>query len=79
MYVSDGDWQMRTVKEWTVDAVSALLLTLSLIILLSLLTYRVDAKTFAPVQEHAVVLMPGAVADGSIRGAAYLARAQPQH
>ena len=59
---------MRTVNEWTVDVVSALLLTLSLMILLSLLTYRVNAKTFVPVQEHAVVLRPGALADGSIRG-----------
>jgi hypothetical protein len=57
MYVSDGDWQMRTVNEWTVDTVSALLLTLSLIILLSVLTYRVDPKASAPVQAHAVALM----------------------
>jgi hypothetical protein len=44
---------MRTVNEWTVDAVSALLLTLSLSIsvtfLLTLTTYRVDAQTSAPV------------------------------
>src|ERR1700730_7254013 len=48
---------MRTVKEWTVVAVSALSLTL--------MTCRVDAQTSAPVQARNVVLVHGAWADGS--------------
>jgi hypothetical protein len=44
---------MRTVNEWIVDAVSTLLLALSFMLLLSLvltlMTYRVDAKTWSPV------------------------------
>jgi hypothetical protein len=56
---------MRTVNEWTVDAVSALMLTLSLTILLSLLTSRVDAKKSAPVQAPNVALAHRAWAGGS--------------
>src|SRR6202051_1760650 len=48
---------MRTVKEWTVVAVS----TLSL----ALMTCRVSAQTSAPVQARNVVLVHGAWADGS--------------
>src|SRR6266700_5788290 len=48
---------MRTVKEWTVVAVS----TLSL----ALMTCRVNAQTSAPVQARNVVLVHGAWADGS--------------
>src|SRR3981081_3253294 len=48
---------MRTVKEWTVIAVSTLSLTL--------MTCRVDAQTSAPVQARNVVLVHGAWADGS--------------
>ena len=48
---------MRTVKEWTVVAVS----TLSL----SLMTCRVDAQTADPVKARNVVLVHGAWADGS--------------
>ena len=44
---------MRTVNEWIVNAVSALLLTLSFMLMLSLVltlvTYRVDARTGSPV------------------------------
>src|ERR1700744_43893 len=48
---------MRTVKEWTVIAVSALSLTL--------MTCRVDAQTADPVKVRNVVLVHGAWADGS--------------
>src|ERR1700681_4815294 len=48
---------MRTVKEWTVVAVS----TLSL----ALMTCRVSAQTSSPVQARNVVLVHGAWADGS--------------
>src|SRR5882757_1746314 len=48
---------MRTVKEWTVVAVSTLSLTL--------MTCRVDAQTSPPVQARNVVLVHGAWADGS--------------
>src|SRR3982074_2664467 len=48
---------MRTVKEWTVVAVSTLSLTL--------MTCRVDAQASAPVQARNVVLVHGAWADGS--------------
>src|SRR5580698_10888923 len=48
---------MRTVKEWTVIAVSALSLTL--------MTCRVDAQTADPVKARNVVLVHGAWADGS--------------
>src|SRR5712672_1187540 len=48
---------MRTVKEWTVVAVSTLSLTL--------MTCRVNAQTSAPVQARNVVLVHGAWADGS--------------
>ena len=51
---------MRTVKEWTVVAVS----TLSL----SLMTCRVDAQTADPVKARNVVLVHGAWADGSSWG-----------
>ena len=44
---------MRTVNEWIVDAVSTLLLTISFMLLcslvLTLMTYRVDAKAWSPV------------------------------
>ena len=44
---------MRTVNEWIVDAVSTLLLTISFMLMLSLvltlMTYRVDAKSWSPV------------------------------
>lgn len=44
---------MRTVNERIVDAVSTLLLTLSfmlsLSLVLTLMTYRIDAKTWSPV------------------------------
>ena len=44
---------MRTVNEWIVDAVSTLLLTISFLLLcslvLTLMTYRVDAKSWSPV------------------------------
>lgn len=39
---------MRKVNEWIVDAVSALLLSLSLLILLTLTKYFVGARTFVP-------------------------------
>src|SRR5580692_5183059 len=48
---------MRTVKEWTVIAVSALSLTL--------MTGRVDAQSADPVKANNVVLVHGAWADGS--------------
>src|SRR5882762_4114965 len=48
---------MRTVKEWTVVAVS----TLSL----ALMTCRVNAQTSSPVQARNVVLVHGAWADSS--------------
>ena len=48
---------MRTVKEWTVIAVSALSLTL--------MTCRVDAQAADPVKARNVVLVHGAWADGS--------------
>src|SRR5882672_3144692 len=48
---------MRTVKEWTVVAVS----TLSL----ALMTCRVNAQTSSPVQARNIVLVHGAWADGS--------------
>src|ERR1700691_1176457 len=48
---------MRTVKEWTVVAVS----TLSL----ALMTGRVNAQTSSPVQARNIVLVHGAWADGS--------------
>ena len=48
---------MRTVKEWTVIAVSALSL--------ALMTCRVDAQTADPVKARNVVLVHGAWADGS--------------
>ena len=44
---------MRTVNEKIVDAISTLLLTLSLMLSLSLvltlMTYRIDVKTWSPV------------------------------
>ena len=44
---------MKTVNEWIVDAVSTLLLTISFLLLcslvLTLMTYRVDAKSWSPV------------------------------
>jgi hypothetical protein len=44
---------MKTVNEWIVDAVNTLLLTVSFMLLLSLvltlMTYRVDAKAWSPV------------------------------
>src|SRR4030088_1285339 len=48
---------MRTVKEWTVVAVSTLSLTL--------MTCRVDAQTSTPAQARNVVLVHGSWADGS--------------
>jgi hypothetical protein len=39
---------MRKVNEWIVDAVSTLLLSLSLLILLTLTKYFVGAQTFVP-------------------------------
>src|SRR5712672_947811 len=48
---------MRTVKEWTVVAVSTLSLTL--------MTCRVNAQTSSPVQARNIVLVHGAWADGS--------------
>jgi hypothetical protein len=51
---------MRAVNEWIVDAVSTLFLTLSLTILLTLMTYRVGAKTSEPVLAGNVVSMYGA-------------------
>src|SRR5580693_5445724 len=51
---------MRTVKEWTVIAVSALSLTL--------MTGRVDAQSADPVKANNVVLVHGAWADGSSWG-----------
>jgi hypothetical protein len=50
-----------------VDAVSALLLTLSLTILLTLLTCRIGAQASAPVQAPNVALAHGAWAGGASR------------
>jgi hypothetical protein len=60
---------MKTVNERIVDAVSILLLTLSLavslILLLTLMTYRVGAKTSASFRSRNVVLVDGAWAEGA--------------
>jgi hypothetical protein len=48
---------MRTMKEWTMVAVSTLSVTL--------MASRVDAQTPGPVQARNVVLVHGAWADGS--------------
>jgi hypothetical protein len=53
MYVGEGDLLMRTVNERIVDAVSTLLLALSfmlsLSLVLTLMTYRIDTKAWSPV------------------------------